>query len=131
MTSSFRTGRRILTAVVIVAFLMPLGPAIFSTGGHHGGHHDDDDHGGGGGGFHLPPDFLEKVRNLIKCIISCIDLTLDCRRGCTPQCQALFPNDSNAFGSCWVSCQESCTAQRKNCVAVCKFEFTGETPELP
>jgi len=123
VTSSFRTGRRILTAVVLVAFLMPLGPAIFSTG-------DDDDDHGGGGGFQLPPDFLEKVRNLIRCMITCIELTLDCRAGCTPQCEALFPGEPG-FGECWVACQESCTNQRKNCVAACKFEFTGETPGLP
>ncbi len=144
VTSTFTTGRRILTALVLVAFLMPLGPAILSGGDDDdgfsggGGHHDDDNGAppgdnddGHGGGWSLPPDFIERVRNLIKCIITCIELTLDCRQGCTPQCEAMFPGDQPAIDECWVSCQEGCTGQRKNCVAACKFEFSGETPELP
>lgn len=127
------TGRRALIALLIMALLAPLGPAVYSNGGHHGddddnghhGDHDDDD------GFTLPPDFVMKIRNLIRCLISCIKLTLECRGNCAPQCSAVYPTGSAQYNACWSACQNSCTLQRQNCVAICKFEFTGVTPELP
>ena len=123
------TGRRALIALLIMALLAPLSPAVYSSGddddnGHHGDNDDDD-------GFSLPPDFVQKIKNLIRCLISCIKLTLECRSNCTPQCAAVYAQGTPQFTACWNACQNSCTLQRQNCVAICKFEFTGVTPELP
>ena len=132
VTRTFRTGRRVLTALVLVVFLMPLGPAVLSTHPDDGsGNPKDDDHGGNGGVPTIPDEFVETVRTAVSCIVTCIELVTDCRAGCTPQCEAMFPGDQNAFDECWVACQESCTAMRQNCTTACRFEFTGETPELP
>jgi len=109
------TGRRALIALCIMAVLAPF--AVYA--------------GRSEGPGRPPDDYTERIHDLNRCLVACIKLTIECRGNCAPQCEVLYGHGGQQYHACWRACQDSCSMQRFNCTAICKFDFNGVTPELP
>lgn len=103
---SWTVGRQLLGTSFLLALMVPLASPAFSVKS-------------------------ETIRTFVACMQTCNAVKDICDDNCVTGCETLFLEDPAGFQACEGECLTACAKSMRNCKAVCKFDKTAESTNLP
>jgi len=70
-------------------------------------------------------------RAVNDCFRTCNDTRKACKSNCDADCEALHPNNDQAFNACRDVCREACDTGREDCELICEVLKDNPSPEAP